>query len=463
MKRIVCALLILCLTLMLLPASAFAAQTTASGNCGEVKSGNDGKYYMQDNVKWSLDSNGVLTISGTGAMNGFATDTKGSADGSTSKSMYAPWKAYRGLIKEIIIGEGVTSIGSNAFYNMPVCTKVTLPSTVTAIGMQAFYNAPNILKISLPDGLKTINALAFYGCSNLSGISFPEGLSVIGDNAFESCTSITEVVLPFSLTSLGASAFEGCSKLSSITFLSAFTTIRNGGTATPTIPTKTIIYGYPVSTAKLYADNNGLTFIPIYDENDPSIVVNTPHAPAGSKVEVLVALENFSDVDTLGIELDFDRTAIQFIPDESHWLVGDTIVDSIFGSFDEFGRGTMANESIFDPNTVIAKLVFKVNEATLVNETSVTYRVVAKLNENIVSDITKIGKISIGDYIKGDLDNNRIIDRDDALYLLYASVFGTDVYPTNQNCDFKKDNVIDKDDAIYLLYHSIFGNEQYPI
>lgn len=64
---------------------------------------------------------------------------------------------------------------------------------------------------------------------------------------------------------------------------------------------------------------------------------------------------------------------------------------------------------------------------------------------------------------KGDLNEDEVVDRNDAIYLLYNSIFGDEDFELNQNCDFNKDNVIDKNDAIYLLYNSIFGDEDYPL
>ncbi len=65
--------------------------------------------------------------------------------------------------------------------------------------------------------------------------------------------------------------------------------------------------------------------------------------------------------------------------------------------------------------------------------------------------------------MKGDVNDDGSVDRNDAIQVLYYSLFGEEQYPVNQDCNFNGDNTVDRNDAIYLLYHSIFGEEQYPL
>lgn len=66
-------------------------------------------------------------------------------------------------------------------------------------------------------------------------------------------------------------------------------------------------------------------------------------------------------------------------------------------------------------------------------------------------------------YISGDVDNNGEVNTDDAIYLLYNVMFGSEDYPVNQYCDFDGNGTVNTDDAIYLLYHVMFGGEDYPL
>ena len=98
--------------------SADAATTTASGSCGS-------------NLKWTLTSDGTLTISGSGAMTNYSYS---SSYGST-----APWASINSSITKLVIGDSVTSIGERAFRNCTSLTSVTIPDSVTSIGNYAFY------------------------------------------------------------------------------------------------------------------------------------------------------------------------------------------------------------------------------------------------------------------------------------------------------------------------------------
>ena len=100
----------------LLPMNAFAADVVSSGTCGAEG----------DNLTWTLDSEGTLTISGTGAMTDYSYGSK------------APWYSSRSSIKSVTIGSGVTTIGNYAFYYCSSLASVTIPDSVTSIGGGAF-------------------------------------------------------------------------------------------------------------------------------------------------------------------------------------------------------------------------------------------------------------------------------------------------------------------------------------
>ena len=127
-----------------------------------------------------------------------------------------PWYAERDEITSIVISEGVTKVGTFAFYGLNNLTSVVLSDTVTSIGGYAFKNSVKLSDINLPTGMKKIGESAFYGCSSLKSITIPEGLYTIWAYTFKNCTSLSEVNLPSTLIKIDEAAFYGCTSLEKI-------------------------------------------------------------------------------------------------------------------------------------------------------------------------------------------------------------------------------------------------------
>ena len=171
--------LILVLTLVLSVGSVSAAEPTIvdSGNCGK-----DGS-----NVTWTLDSNGLLTISGTGEMADYESKTD-SASGEEITT--APWGNQA---KTAVIGDGVTGIGDAAFYGCSGLTSVTMGSNVTSIGESAFCGCTGLTGIVLPGSVTSIGEYAFSNCESLTAIEIPAGVTTLGNSAFFGCDNLKEV------------------------------------------------------------------------------------------------------------------------------------------------------------------------------------------------------------------------------------------------------------------------------
>ena len=196
--RLLSALLALAMLLALLPTAAFAADNiVAYGTCGAESDGS--------NVTWKLDSDGTLTISGSGKM----------ADYNNSNG--SPWSvnATR-TIQAVVIGKDVTSIGSCAFYNTTYLTSVTFEngSKLTNIGVGAFGMCRKLTSITIPSSVTTIGQRAFVSCESLTSITIPSSVTTIGAYAFEWCSGLQSVTFaPGSkLKTIGNEAFEDCHK-----------------------------------------------------------------------------------------------------------------------------------------------------------------------------------------------------------------------------------------------------------
>lgn len=156
------------------------------------------------NLTYKLTEDGVMTISGTGAMNDYTSST-------------VPWKEYRDSITTVTIGNGVTHIGTEAFEYCDGITSVTLGDTVQSIGNYAFDSCDNLANINLPDSLTTLGNQAFSGTA-LTTVSIPSGITAIPAATFNGCKSLTTITIPKSVKSIGGGAFCNCTALSTVNY-----------------------------------------------------------------------------------------------------------------------------------------------------------------------------------------------------------------------------------------------------
>jgi len=172
------------------------ANAQTSGSCG-------------DNLTWTLTgagSNLTLAISGTGAMTDY---------------IYPPWDSQKENIKTLVLSNGITTIGNNAFLNCSqVAGALTIPNSVTWIGDDAFYGCSGLSgTLIIPDSVTWIGDNAFAGCTGLLGtLTIPNSVTSIGQGAFSDC-GLTEVTIGNSVTWIGGGAFAGCSYLTQVTNL----------------------------------------------------------------------------------------------------------------------------------------------------------------------------------------------------------------------------------------------------
>ena len=172
----------------------------ASGTCGA----------QGDNLTWTLTTDGLLTIVGTGEMEAFN---------------QAPWYTWRNSILSVVIANGATTISPVAFMSCNFLSHVEIPSTVTTIGDGAFTSCYALSEITIPNSVKSLGNYTFLQCSSLSSITIPEGVTTIGGLTFSECVSLTDVKLPSTLKSLDASAFSKCASLTTITLPASITSI----------------------------------------------------------------------------------------------------------------------------------------------------------------------------------------------------------------------------------------------
>lgn len=252
--------LVACITL--LPTRTQAAGAKASGTCGKE-------------LSWVLDDGGVLTISGTGAMD------KGDVFNG------GPWHDYCDSILQVVIQEGVTSIGNCAFVDCKNITSVSIADSVTSIGTLAFSDCENLSRINIPSGITKIGGSAFSGFGKgravyitdltawmhiafenvesnplypdgsnlylndvlLTDVTIPEGITVLNTGVLSS-DALVNVVIPEGVTQIKERVFGHCKNLTSITLPNSVTSLG-----------KSAFYGTAIEKITL---PGGITNIPDY-------------------------------------------------------------------------------------------------------------------------------------------------------------------------------------------------------
>ena len=172
---------------IVMSAATVQAQNPTSGTTGPLT--------------WKYDTGTkTLTISGKGEI--------------TEK---APWDAFKETTTNLVIEEGVTSIGGSVFQNFTALISVTFPKSLTRILALAFDGCNKLPSVKFPDSMEEIGYLAFNECESLTSVELPKNLSLLAGSAFRNCVSLTSVTVPAGVKRIIPSAFEGCKKLSTIT------------------------------------------------------------------------------------------------------------------------------------------------------------------------------------------------------------------------------------------------------
>lgn len=148
--------------------------------------------YAADNTSWSLED-GVLSITGEGEMKDFAVS-------------HTPWYSVRESIKTVVISNGVTGIGNNAFYDCDSLESVAISSDVISIGTGAFRDCGMLASVELPDGIASIGDGAFYATA-LKNVIIPATVTYIGTDAFGWCADLASITVEQGNNSYSSDAF----------------------------------------------------------------------------------------------------------------------------------------------------------------------------------------------------------------------------------------------------------------
>ncbi len=209
----------------------------AEGDCSKT----DSTEYSD--VMWRLFWDGELRIFGFGKMNSYENPNSAS-----DSNKIAPWNEFKDDITCVIIEDGVTNVGSFAFYNLSnlksailpeginsiekfafafcAFSTLELPDTITEIQINAFVNCNNLVSIVIPDGVQEISNDTFFRCKALTTVTIPESVTKIGKEAFRECVALTEITIPSNVTIIDNYAFDGCTGLEKVELNEGLKTIN---------------------------------------------------------------------------------------------------------------------------------------------------------------------------------------------------------------------------------------------
>lgn len=165
------------------------------------------------NVSYTLYKDGLLEITGKGDMDDYVQPENYDDYPSYYRN---PWDKYKENIRQIIIGEGVTSIGANAFTNFDSVETVIMPESVKKLCVGAFSYCSGISSLIIPDSITEIQKSAFYGCEQLESVGISNSVSKIGRYTFKNCSSLSNVKIGNSVETICESAFENCPNITKI-------------------------------------------------------------------------------------------------------------------------------------------------------------------------------------------------------------------------------------------------------
>lgn len=164
---------------------------------------------LSDTVTWAITADSALYICGSGEI---------------------PSYAYQKIsqissVTRLVIGDGMTKIGYDAFQGSTALATVTIPGSVTKIDSGAFRRCTALTAVSIPNSVTEIGSSAFEGCTALTAVTIPGNVSRIGSRAFYGCNGLEALTLEDGIAQLGSNAFGNCYKLKHLFIPASVTTI----------------------------------------------------------------------------------------------------------------------------------------------------------------------------------------------------------------------------------------------
>ena len=408
-------------------------------------------------------------------------------------------------LKEVILPNTITEIKQGAFRWCGGLTKITLSSSLTTIGKLAFQSCRKLTSISLPNGLQTIDEDAFFDCNGLTSIDVPSSVTSIGEGAFKECDNLRainidnayyrsidgvlynkdvtkllccpsgksgSVVIPDGVTELGNEVFY-YGKVTQITIPKSL--VRVGDYAFFQCLSLTDVYYYGTEAQWGLIENIDDTFdnqsvyaatIHYLGEDDPTppvptttatIVVDSKEVMPGETIKVNINLADNPGLASLVLKVSYDKSLLTLTNVEYNTSMGGQTVPpaSLTSPITLYWVNGFAN---YDGNGVFATLTFVVSDAAKEGDSTninVTYNAddVFNINdENVNLNITA-GKITVIDYVPGDINGDGVLNNKDVTRFMQYNA-GWDVEVNTAALDVNGDGSVNNKDVTRLMQYN---------
>jgi hypothetical protein len=134
---------------------------------------------------------------------------------------------YNSKCESITLGNGLTSMGNNAFQGNTALKSITIPGTLTSMGTSTFYGCTGLETVAFCEGVESVSQYAFQNCSKLKNITFPSTMKTLGYMSFKNCDSLEYLRFNSGLETIGAYAFESCDILKTVIVPSSVTSMSS--------------------------------------------------------------------------------------------------------------------------------------------------------------------------------------------------------------------------------------------
>ena len=216
-------------------------------------------------------------------------------------------------LTEFVFGEEVEHIPDYLCYKLTTLKNLVIGNSVTSIGEWAFHRCTSLTEVTIPNSVTTIGGLAFYSCTGLQKVTIGNSVKSIGDKAFYFCNGLTEVSIPNSVTSIGSGTFEDCTGLKTVTIGNSVKSIGSNAFSSCTSLTAITIPNSVTSIGdETFYNCRSLEHVTSKAMMPPQIWVTTfddyamtLYVPAGCKSKYAEAeyWNNFTDIRETGVVL----------------------------------------------------------------------------------------------------------------------------------------------------------------